>query len=558
MSVYDERPWLALYDEGVPADPVLPHETGLAMFDAAVARDPRAPLLHYLDTTLTTGQVDELAAGLAVGLAEEYGVGRGDRVMVQVQNMPAFVLAMIATWRLGAVLVPINPMFRDSELDKLMADAAPRVLIQLESLVPVLASVTSRHDTAVISASELDFVTSWPEDIFPGVRRARVEGVRDLGELIGSHTGKRPPTVETAGDDLAFLVYTSGTTGPPKGAMNLHRGVVFSSENYRNWCKLTDQDVCLGIAPLFHVTGLIAHIGVAFLLPMPLVLGYRFHPVMMARLIEKYRASWVMGSITAYIALLNEPTIDSFDLSSLSKLWSGGQAVSPTTVEELEKRFGAYVHNLYGLTEVTSESHAVPAGRRAPVDPDSGALSVGPPVSGYVVRVVDEHGNDVPVGEVGELVMESDSVVPGYWRKPAESEKAIPGGRLFTGDVGFMDTEGWFYIVDRKKDLIIASGFKIWPREVEDVLYQHPAVKEAAVVGVPDSYRGETVAAFVSLKPGAHAEPGELVAFCKQRLAAFKYPRTVEILDEIPKNPNGKILRRSLRGRVATVETRRA
>lgn len=555
MSIYDERPWLALYDDGVPSDPVLPYATGLAMFDAAVERSPDKPLIHYLDTTLSVADVDNLSAALAVGLAEEYGVTRGDRIMIQVQNIPAFVLTLIATWRLGAILVPVNPMFRGAEIDKLLSDAAPRVLVQLESLVAPLASVTAGHEVSVVSASELDFVTEWPADVFPDVRRNKPEGVQDLLELIERHAGRRPAAIDLTADDVAFLVYTSGTTGPPKGAMNLHRGVVFNSENYRTWCKLTADDVCLGIAPLFHVTGLIAHIGVSFLLPMPLVLGYRFHPVMMARLIEKYRTTWVMGSITAYIALMNDPAVAAYDLSSLSKLWSGGQAVSPATVAELEAKFGVYVHNLYGLTEVTSQSHAVPADRRAPVDETSGALSVGPPVSGYVVRVVDETGRDVPVGEIGELVMQSGSVVSGYWRKPRETEETLPGGRLFTGDVGFMDEQGWFYIVDRKKDLIVASGFKIWPREVEDVLYQHPAVGETGVVGVPDSYRGETVAAFVSLKPGAHAEPDELIEFCRERLAAFKVPRILKILDEIPKTASGKIMRRTLREATAGAKT---
>lgn len=549
MTTYDERPWLALYDDGVPADPVLPVEHGLAMFDAALADHADAPLIHYFDATLTVAEVDRLSAALARGLADDYGVTHGDRVMIQVQNIPAFVLAVIATWRLGAVLVPLNPMFRPAELEKLMADAQPRVMILQAGLLAELGAVADAQSVPLVSASELDFVQEWPDDLFPGAERVDTGEVRDVMDLIAAHEGERPPPVELTGDDIAFLVYTSGTTGPPKGAMNTHRGVVFNSENYRTWCGLTSEDVCLAIAPLFHVTGLIAHVGVALLLPMPLVLGYRFHPVGMARLIERYRATWVMGSITAYIAMLNEPRVGDHDLSSMSKLWSGGQAVAPSTVEQLEEKFGAYVHNLYGLTEVTSESHAVPASRRAPIDPTSGALSVGPPVSGFLVRVVDEEGRDVPVGETGEIAMESASVVPGYWNKPQESEAAIPGGRLLTGDIGFMDEQGWFYIVDRKKDLIVASGFKIWPREVEDVLYQHPAVRETGVVGVPDPYRGETVAAFVSLREGAAATSEEIVAFCRERMAAYKCPAEVTVLDEIPKNPNGKILRRELRQR---------
>ena len=546
-SPYDQRPWLALYDEGVPADITIPFATGLAMFDAAVVKDQAAPCLHYFDSTLTLGEVDRLSAALAVGLQEELGIERGDRVMVQLQNVPAFVLALLAAWRLGAIVVPVNPMFKRDEMAKLVDDSGSKVLVQMESLYEDVGRHVAPPGVPVVTVSELDHVQEWPADLFPGVVRQRHAGTLDLGELAAAHQGRRPAPVDLGPDDIALLVYTSGTTGPPKGAMNTHRGVVFNSENYRLWCKLDATDVCLGIAPLFHVTGLIAHIGVSLLTPMPLVLGYRFHPVAMARLIERYRATWVMGSITAYIALLNEPEVDDYDVSSLSKLWSGGQPVSPTTVEELEARFGAYVHNLYGLTEVTSESHAVPAGRRAPVDPNSGALSVGPPVSGFVVRIVDDAGRELPVGEIGELVMESPSVVPGYWDKPEETAAAIPGGRLRTGDVGFMDAEGWFYIVDRKKDMIIASGFKIWPRDVEDVLYQHPAVRETAVVGEPDAYRGETIRAFVSLKAGASATPEELVAFCRERLAAYKCPRQVDVLAEIPKTASGKIMRRALR-----------
>jgi long-chain acyl-CoA synthetase len=202
---------------------------------------------------------------------------------------------------------------------------------------------------------------------------------------------------------------------------------------------------------------------------------------------------------------------------------------------------------LYGLTETTSPSHAVPLGAETPVDPTSGALSVGVPVPGTVVRIVDEDGRDVPVGELGELVTKGPQVVAGYWNKPEETANAIRDGWFFTGDVGFMDPDGWFFVVDRKKDQINASGYKVWPREVEDVLAEHPAVREAAVVGVPDEYRGETVKAFVSLKAGTAATPEELIAHCRERMAAYKYPRSVEVVGELPKTVTGKILRRELR-----------
>jgi long-chain acyl-CoA synthetase len=329
--------------------------------------------------------------------------------------------------------------------------------------------------------------------------------------------------------------------------MNTHGNVVFNAQAYRDWMQLDEHDVVLAVAPLFHITGLIAHVAVCLLVPMPMVLGYRFDAATVLDLIERYRTTFTVGSITVFIALMNDPSAAGRDLSSLTKVYSGGAPIAPPVVEAFEREVGAYIHNIYGLTETTSPSHAVPFGGRAPVDPTSGALSVGVPIFNTVVRVVDDDGKEVAVGEIGEFVTSGPQVVPGYWGKPEETAHALPGGELHTGDVGFMDSDGWFYVVDRKKDMINAAGYKVWPREVEDVLYEHPAVREAAVVGVPDDYRGETVKAFVSLRPGQDVAPEELIAFCKERMAAYKYPRFVDIVGELPKTVTGKILRRELR-----------
>lgn len=217
--------------------------------------------------------------------------------------------------------------------------------------------------------------------------------------------------------------------------------------------------------------------------------------------------------------------------------------------DKLEKQFGAYIHNAYGLTETSSATHIVPPDRRAPVDPVSGALSIGAPVASTRARIVDDDGHDLPIGEAGELVISGPQLAAGYWGRPDATRTSFPGGELRTGDVGFMDPDGWFYLVDRKKDLIIASGFKVWPREVEDVLYGHPAVREAAVVGVPDPYRGESVHAAVSLHADAEVSAAELIDFCRARMAAYKYPRSVEFVAELPKTASGKILRRNVRDR---------
>jgi long-chain acyl-CoA synthetase len=216
-------------------------------------------------------------------------------------------------------------------------------------------------------------------------------------------------------------------------------------------------------------------------------------------------------------------------------------------VTQFSEKFGHYIHNGYGLTETNSPTHAVPLEREAPVDPASGALSIGVPWFNTISRICDDEGKEVPVGEVGEIVSEGPQIVPGYWNKPEKTAESFRAGRFHTGDVGFMDKDGWFYLVDRKKDMINAAGYKVWPREVEDVLYTHPAVREAGVIGVPDDYRGESVKAVISLKAGAQVTPEELIAFCKERMAAYKYPRMVEIVEDLPKTVTGKILRRELR-----------
>jgi long-chain acyl-CoA synthetase len=546
---YAERPWLRLYDDDKPAEIEVEHETALTMFRESVERAPRTPLIRYFDAALTATEIDELSDALACGLIE-HGIEPGDRVAVYLQNVPQFVLSMLATWKAGAIMVSINPMLKQDELRVILLDSGAKTLISLESLWATVAKEVV-PGTAVelpITTSELDFLDG-PPPLLREARRERQADVPDLLELIDEQRGRRPPPVDTGPDDVALLTYTSGTTGPPKGAMNTHRNVVFNTQTYRDWIELDRDDVILGMAPLFHVTGLIGHIGVSLLLPTELVLGYRFEPGTITDLIERHGVTFAIGPITAFIALMNEPTATPERLATMTKVYSGGAPIAPAVADAYEERFGASIHAAYGLTETTSPSHFTPHRRRSPVDPKSGAFSVGVPVFNFDVRVADEEGVDVPVGEVGELLMRGPAVVPGYWQQPEETAHAFPNGELRTGDVGFMDDDGWFYIVDRRKDQINAAGYKIWPREVEDILYEHPAVREAAVVGVPDPYRGETVKAFVSLKAGEKPSEEELISFCKERMAAYKYPRIVEVIDELPKTASGKVLRRDLRER---------
>jgi long-chain acyl-CoA synthetase len=554
MSIYEQKPWLSLYDRDQPAEISLEFTDALSMFRAAVSRNPDGDIIRYFGGRITARELDELSDAFAVALAG-LGVRAGDRVALYLQNVPQFVIGMLAAWKAGGIAVPVNPMNRARELDAVLRDSGTRVLVCLQSLHRDVASQVAGAAgvAAVVTTSELDYSARDDQRVFAGIERHDGEGTHDMAALIERHRGQRPPAVTFGPDDTAFLTYTSGTTGPPKGAMNTHGNVVFNSQAYRQWCRLGPDDVVLGVAPLFHITGLIAGVTTSLLLGAPLVLAYRFEPSVMLETIRDERATFTVGSITVFIALMNAPGAANGAqrdaLASLTKIWSGGAPIPPSTVKAFQAQFGQYIHNVYGLTETTSPSHGVPFDATAPVDDATGALSVGVPIYSTVVRVVGDDGQDLPPGEVGEIVTSGPMVVPGYWNKPEETEHALPGGALHTGDVGYMDADGWFYLIDRKKDQINAGGYKVWPREVEDVLYQHEAVREAAVVGVPDAYRGETVKAYVSLRPGQTATAEELIAFCREQMAAYKYPRQVEFLDELPKTVSGKLLRRELRDR---------
>ena len=548
MSPYDDRPWLALYN-GQPSDYVLEHDNALDMFRTGVARDPSAVALRYFDGTITRQELDELSDALASALLGN-GFASGERLAVYLQNVPQVVIAMVATWKAGGVMVSINPMSRGRELSYLLKDSGATVLVSLESLYDEVGRevVPDTDVRLVLTTSELEFQTRADERLFEGMTRQRHEGTTDFNGLIAQHRGQVPPPVQFGLDDVAFLTYTSGTTGVPKGAMNTHRNVVFTAQVYRDWMGLRPDGSIFGVAPLFHITGLIGHIAVSLLTPMPLVLAYRFEPQVVLDALREHRPTFTIGAITALNAILNAPGFVKDDFSSFEVVYSGGAPISPTAEKAFLQATGRQVHNAYGLTETTSPMTVTPLGAPSPVDPTSGALSVGVPAPNTIVRIVGDDGRDMPLGEVGEIVAEGPQVVAGYWGKPEETAANLPGGALKSGDVGFMNPEGWVFIVDRKKDMINASGYKVWPREVEDVLAEHPAVSESAVVGVPDDKRGETVKAFVSLKTGATATPEELIAHCRERMAAYKYPRSVVLLDELPKTVTGKILRRELRG----------
>ncbi|WP_200261390.1 AMP-binding protein [Streptomyces sp. HSG2] len=543
---YADRPWRHLLTEAQKA-PVRPRDSLVHALRGAVVEAPDRPFLAYFDGRLTYRQVDELSDGVAGHLAGR-GLEPGDRIAVLLQNSPHFVLAVLGAWKAGAVVVPVNPMYKSGEVGHVLRDSGAVALICSDrAWDPSLRRTAAESSVRIVlTACELDFQSRGDTRVLTFRRTPPAEDAEDL--VAAARTGHRPsPHAAPSPDDIALISYTSGTSGTPKGATNTHRNVMYNVERQRVGLALPPGPVYYALAPLFHITGLVAQMGGCLNSVGTLVLTYRFETGVVLDAFVEHRPHFTVGPSTAYMALAAHPAVTRDHFDSFVVVSSGGAPLPPTLVDGFRERFGPYIHNGYGLTESTAPIASVPPHLRAPVDPVSGTLAVGIPGPDTLVRILDEEGAEVPFGERGEIVASGPQVVPGYWRCPEATERTFPGGELRTGDIGFMDPEGWLYVVDRKKDMINASGFKVWPREVEDVLYTHPAVREAAVVGVPDPYRGETVKACVSLRPGAVVAPEELVRHCEERLAAYKYPRQVEILPELPKTASGKILRRELR-----------
>ena len=547
MSGPTDRPWLPRYDAYVPPEFEPAVRDGVELFERGAREQPDDPAILYFETAISHREAAAHAHALAAAL-RELGLGRGDRVALMLQNVPQMVIAVHAVWLAGGVVTTVNPMNKRRELVHQLGDADVRIAICLESLFEVVAEARPATPLEhIITVSELDLLAAVPA-VLAGHARHDTPGGIAFMDLLRAHAGARVDVARPDPDAPALLTYTSGTTGLPKGAINTHGAVVHNAEVMSRWFALGPGDVTVAMAPLFHITGLVCHLATARMSMSPLLLLYRFEAGEILRLVEHWRGTYIIGPLTAFIAMLEHPDLPRRDLTSLTKVASGGAPVYPTIVERWEQATGTYLHNTYGMTETAAPTHLVPAGARSPVDPESGALSVGVPVPNTRSKIVDlEDGGDLPPGSIGEIVTRGPAVTPGYWHRPEESAQTLEDGWLHTGDVGKADADGWFYIVDRIKDMINVSGYKVWPRDVEDVLYQHAAVLEASVIGVPDSYRGETVRAYVALRDGADATEDELIAHCRGLLAVYKAPRQIRIVDEIPKTLTGKALRRELR-----------
>jgi long-chain acyl-CoA synthetase len=466
-----------------------------------------------LDYATLNAEVDRVAAGL-----QGLGVKRGDRVALAMHNVPQFAVGYFAILRAGGVVVPLNAMLTRVEAARVLEDSGARVALTWGTFA---ASV----EAAASDVPTLEHVIG--EQEWRGFSRAK----------------KSPAPVEVTADDLAVLAYTSGTTGEPKGAMLTHGNL---RSNLRQQmaipdARVTEEDVVFLALPLFHIFGLNVSLGLLVMNGATGLLVDRFEPVAALRLIQEHKVTVVLGAPTMYVAWVNTPGADQYNLSSVRLAISGAAPLSVETLESFRELFGVQVYEGYGLTETAPTLTS----NRMGGSPRPG--SIGLPLPEVELRLVDEDGNDVELGDPGEIVVRGPNVFKGYWNRPDETERAFRDGWFRTGDVAVKDEEGYLYIVDRKRDLIIVSGFNVFPSEVENALVENPEIAEAAVVGEPHPYTGEAIKAYVVLEDGADTTEAELIADVQTRLARFKCPHSIEIVDKLPHLITGKVLRRALR-----------
>jgi long-chain acyl-CoA synthetase len=484
------------------------------LLDTAVEHGDR-PALRMDDAVLTYDGFREAASGVAAGLRAR-GVQPGDRVGMVLPNVLSFPVVFYGALMAGAAVVPMNPLLKAREVEYYLRDSGARLVVALDSI----ADAATEAATAV----GVDAVTVGPVD--PGEA------------LSGSGSGDAEPREDR---DAAVILYTSGTTGPPKGAELTHANLRGNARTTQETLlEGTPEDVVMGCLPLFHVFGLTCALNAGVLAGSCLTLLPRFDGAKALEIIERDRVTVFEGVPTMFAAMLHQADRDRHDVSSLRLCISGGSAMPVEVMRGFEEAFGCIVLEGYGLSEtspVASFNH--PHAERKPG-------TIGTPIRGVEMRLLDDEGGEVATGDVGEIAIRGENVMKGYWGKPEETAKAIPDGWFRTGDLARQDEDGYFAIVDRKKEMIIRGGYNVYPREIEEALYEHPAVAEAACVGIPHPELGEEVAAAVALKPGTQADPAELQAWVKERVAAYKYPRHVWLVDSLPKGPTGKILRRAV------------
>jgi long-chain acyl-CoA synthetase len=550
------RPWFGRWPQGVPRSIVYPDIPVQALLRRTAKAHGDWPAVRLFGKPIAYRDLDVLADRFAAGL-RRIGVRPGDRVSLLLPNTPHFIVAFFGVLRAGGIVVPTNPIYTPRELEAIWKDAGVETAITLDMFWPNLAKVkpkTSIHRVVVCDAAE--FLRTPLRQLYPIKKRKDLKKaghwpliippepwIHRFAELV--ETPKDASEATPAPDDVAVLQYTGGTTGTPKGAMLTHRNLVANAMQTAAWlpARGPGPERVLGAIPLFHVYGLTAVMLFSILSGNEMILYPNPRETdAILKLIHRAKPSLFPGVPTMYIAILRNPRLSKYDLRSIRACISGAAPLPNEVRKQFEAATGGRLVEGYGLTEASPVTHC---------NPIDGLVKecIGIPFPDTDARLVDpgDPTKEAPPGGPGELAIRGPQVMKGYWNQPEETALVLRDGWLLTGDLATMDADGYFAIVDRKKDLILCSGYNVYPREVEEVLFMHPAVAEAAAIGIPDPYRGETVKAFVVLKTGATATEADIIAFCKERLAAFKVPKAIEFTKDLPKSLVGKVLRRELR-----------
>ena len=530
-----EKRALSLYPEHVSFHIDIPDKTVCDVLHERAAQFSSHPALTFYGKTITYAELVAAVNRFASSL-QTLGVQKGDRVAIMLPNCPQYVIAYYGILQAGAIVTQVNPMLVERELAYVLNDSGAETIIIYEPLYPRLAAV--REGTAIKRAVTVSFGA-------PSSASLAAEDVT-FDEFLAEGSGQvRPVPIEPA-HDVAVLQYTGGTTGRSKGAMLSHRNIFANVLQCAEFFKGTfemGKERYLTVIPLFHVFAMTSGMNLAIYQGAENILLPRFELKEVLETIRDKQPTVFPGVPTMYVAITNTPGVEQYGISSIKTCNSGSAPMPLELMRDFEEKTGAVVLEGYGLSEASPVTHCNPPfAARKP-----GTVGIGMPLTEYKVVDVATGTQELPPGEVGELIIRGPQVMKGYWNMPEETAVTLRDGWLYTGDLASIDEEGYVTIVDRKKDMIIAGGYNIYPREVEEVLYEHPAVKEAVVIGVPDSYRGETVKAVIVLKDGQQANEDDIIRHCRKNLASYKVPRIVEFRTELPKTNVGKILRRALR-----------
>ncbi|UMZ73281.1 long-chain-fatty-acid--CoA ligase [Natranaerofaba carboxydovora] len=544
--------WLNNYPEGVPPSIDYPQISLYEFLERSASKFPNNNALIFFGNKIKYRDLLKSVDAFA-GALKNLGLSKGDRLSIMLPNSPQMVIAYYAALKIGAIVVQTNPLYKEKELSHQLEDSGAETIVCLDLVYNNVKKVLPNTKLKNIIVTAIKDYLPFPLNLIYPLKQKKEGQKPDVPKNDDFFWFKDLINLEKSADkanidpdeDVALLQYTGGTTGLPKGTMLTHKNLVSNTMQVSSWVPDIEEgkEVLMGALPFFHVYGMTVGMNLAVYNSSPLVLVPRFDVDQVMKQIQKYKVTLFPGAPTMYVAVINHPKVKNYDLSSIKACISGAAPLPVEVQKQFESLTGGKLVEGYGLSEASPVTHANPLyGVRK-------EGSIGFPMPDTECKLIDaDSGEEVTLGERGELVVSGPQVMKGYWNMPGETSNVLSSRWLYTGDIAVMDEEGYFYIVDRKKDVILTGGFSVFPRDVEEVLYQHPAIEEAAVVGVSDEYKGETVKACISVKEGEEVTKEEIRKFCKEQLAPYKVPKVVEFMDELPKTLVGKISRRMLTG----------